>query len=546
MDKFFQGFFMSCILMLLLASFFNSYALDIEGVIPAYSTSFVIIDKVPDVWNALGNSPAWQMLFSFEDMNIGNRDKWWYKIFGPDLEKLVLSMFAKRLAIVNMGLDIDSEPSIIFETGISIGMNQIIRIIEEILGRFGDYKITLQAGKYMDVQFHIAKNKGKEVLRYALIDDVFIIAFEQHTLEAFIEVYKQKEPSIVYDPKFNSALGEIPEERDLIAYINTELIWLTNPQKFGTFLRTLGAQEIKSIIWAIELLKTDGKQEIYVNIGEGQGVLASIPVETTMMISPHFISASTADVFLAMNLGEPLIVWNSINNALDGILASDAFEFEKDTGLDVKTDVLGFLNGEMGFAMPLLNNSVLIDNSGSILEHGTLLFFGLKDPDLCAVTMEKILKSADIPFQQMQRKGVTLYNVLPMSTSEFPVGYMLIDDLLVFGNFQQLSSILDEEIPLIASEGFTNLSSRFPQNMNAIYYLDMEALTKVLMEFPSKNTNSDNLSKINLSGQIAGTMFRDKNGFRIVSSSTTGKNWLENIGYLLTLWNIRSVLNNHY
>jgi hypothetical protein len=544
----FRSLLFSCFFILLFGNLFGSYGVEIESVIPAYSNSFLIIRNFPDVWSAVRTSPSWQLLFSLDDIVIGIHGEdgigeWWKRLLGPETEKLVLSAFAKQLALVSIGFNPSSKPALIIDTDNPTSASQIVSIIEQTLKRFGEYEIKSQAGTYMKVPFSMVKYKGEDnPLIYALIDNIFVLTAEQDTFETFVDVYRKQEPSIMGDPKFNRTLAEVSDESDLLAYMNMELMWLEEPERANTFLKILGVQDIKSIALSVDLLKPEGKQEMYIYIGEGQGILASVPVATYQMLSPHYIPASNADIFLTMNLGDPVEIWEIMNKSLEGITDIEKSEFEKGTGLNLKDDILASLTGEVGIAVPLPETIGFVDGSGSILEGGALIFFGIRDRERCAMALEKILTSVNVPFQQTQYKGVSFNNILPMSASEIPVGYIFAGDLLIFGNFQKLSGIVDEETPLVASEGFADLGSKFPQNVRAICYFDMKELTDITWKLTKKDV-IENSTKLELSGQIAGAAERNEEGFKIQSVSTTGKSWLENLGYLLTLWNVKSMLN---
>jgi hypothetical protein len=255
-------------------------------------------------------------------------------------------------------------------------------------------------------------------------------------------------------------------------------------------------------------------------------------------------------MFFAAHLGDPAAAWGKIKDTVRSAageeeyaqMQSDISKFEGETGLSLKDDILSSLTGEIGFVMPFVRawstTTVVMPVRGpeSLLEDGLMMFCGVRDRERCAMSIERVLSAADIQLQQMEHRGVNVYQIPALSSSEVPVGYMFADDLLIFGSFQRLSQVLiNEEPPLIVSEKFAHISSQLPQQLGLLYYVDLGKAEELLLRASPEIQPEDDIALLQTLGSIGGTLIHDGEGLKARSIGTPGGSWLETIGHLVNL-----------
>lgn len=535
--------------MSLSVALFGSYAAEIESVIPAYSMGYVAIENVSGIWDAMMASPSWQLLLASSNLEdaIGQVEE----LLGVDLQTL-MGAFGRRIAFVQVHTVPDPDglslSAVIIDVGDSEGASEVVRRMEQKLGSNEDLEIRPDAGTYQSVPFGLVGLRGEQLsLKYAFLDNLLVFAIGQDSFEAIVDVYLGEDPSLIYDPKYNRTCADISNEHEIFAYINMELLWPImgiGDRDMSQLLQIIGAHEIKSIAYTANLLSTTSReQDAYLFTGGIRGgAVTSLFTPNQSLSSPHLIPASGADMFFAIHLGDPTTTWGKLRDGVRNVLGEDEYadmqdgisELEREMGLSLNDDILESLTGEVGIAMPLSALMGAIGGPESLLSGG-LVFFGVEDREKCAISIEKIFSAASIQTQQMEYRGVTLYGIQTSSSSEIPVGYMVADDLLVFGNFKRLEAIINEEPPLVVSEAFARVNSQLSRQSGLLCYIDLGSSAEMLWEAGLLNLSEEYMMRLRALGSISGEMDNDGEGLRARWVGTPGKSWLETIGELAAL-----------
>lgn len=536
-------------LILLCAAPCGGQEAEIESVVPAYSVAYVAVEDVSRIWDAVRTSASWQSVLSSGELagvarGITDMAK---GLPGVDLRTLV-GVFGRRIALVQVYVDIytPNPPAIIIDVGDSEDAAEIVRNIEQALGSYAEYEVRSPAGTYQTVPFASVRRAGeKPMIRYAFLDNLFVIAFRQDTFEAILDVYLGDNPSLVYDPRFNKTRGGISADGEVFVYVNMELlwpiVWRLRPSEPGMLLQMLGAGDIKSIAWTTNLLEPSRDQQMYAYAGDSRELIASLFAEHESLLSPHIIPASNADVFLAMNLGDPAAAWEKFGVAVRDMMGAEDYaqmqsaiaEFERETALSLRDDILASLSGEIGFAMPASGIMRLADGPEYLMEEGLVAFCGVKDREQLAMSVERVFLTAGPQLQRTEYRGTTVYHT--PSGSHSPLGYVFAGELLVFGSVQALQSVIDGAAPLVVSEKFARINSQLPQRLGMMYYIDLERIGELLPKMNPDAQPGDDIMRLQTLGSSGGTLVYDGEGLKAKSVGTTAKSWLETIGALAEL-----------
>lgn len=529
----------------------SSHAVEIESVIPAYSMGYVVVKDVPGIWDSMKSSSSWQPLLSSGGVRGETWDieVWTKELLGVDLKSLV-EVFGHRVAFVQIYMEIMTAklPVIIADVGDSEGASEMIWNIQQTLGRREEYEAQPNAGKYITVPFGIVTHRGSEFsIRYAFLDNLLLLASEQDAFEAVVDVYLGEDPPLIYDPKFNMMQAQISTEGEVFAYVNLECpwgaalsMWLS---KQPDVLQVLGICETKSIAWSMNLLSSNRDQEVYIYTGGNRNLLTSLLMEPKPLLSPHLIPASDADIFLAVHLGDTVSAWEKILDTIIGVMGeqdyapiqSEISEFERETGLSIKDDILSSLTGEAGFTVSVPEIMRSVDSPISFVENGLMVFCGVKDREKCLMSIQRILSAVGFQLEQMEYKGVTVYQVPALSGLENPIGYIFAGDLLIFGDLQRLEHLINEEPPLVVSDEFSQINSHFPEQTGLLCYVDLKKVGELLLMTNPRIQPEDDIARLKMLGSIGGMLTYEGEGLKGRSISTAGKSWLETIGDLAYL-----------
>jgi len=511
--------------------------LEIESVMPAYSVAYAAITDVAGVWDMITASPLCQSLLS---------DKIAAELPGVDLSKLA-GIFDRRMAflLVNMGIGI-GQPALIADVGDLEGAAEVVKEIERTLGGSALYEVQSPAGTYKTISFASLTHKGKKLtMRYAFLDNLFVLALKQDVFEAILDVYLGADLSLIYDPGYNNARAKVSADGEVFVYVNTELLWLLSrparDSELVMLLQILGLHEVKSVAWTTGLLDSTREQEMYMYAEDSSSLMILPTTQNEPLLSPHLIPALDTDIFFATHLDDPTATWEKFQDAVSGVMGEEHHvgmqsaisDFERETALNIKDDILSSLTGEIGFAMPTAELANFLWDRDHLMENGLMIFCGVSDRERCAMSIERILSAKKVLVQQMEYSGVTIYHILALSN---PIGYMFAGDLLVFGGVHALERIIDEEPPLVVSEKFAWISSQLPQHPGLMYYLNLSEVGKLLLTASQKSQSEDDAIHLQMLGSIGGILIRDEKGIKARSTGTPSRSWLETIGDLAKLF----------
>jgi len=532
-----NGYFLSNIskiisftlLMLMITFISSSYAdqLEVESVIPAYSASCVIVKDIPKVADAIKTSQAWQGIIEEAKQQLQNNSDVPkpMKFMAMDMWD-VLALATGRVAIVHIDPTKMDSPTVIVDLGDSKSVFEAAQKVMQLLGSEEKLNIKTNAGFYLEVPYGTANQNA----RFAFLDNLFVFAPNEDMFKAVVDVYRDKEPSILADPKFMIASNRVFSDGEAFIYINSEVLTsVAQALSSKEQLKTLGANSVKAIAWKISLLSPTKDQEIYFYSGDSSKLMAQLMSNPGTLTSPHIIPASAADVFFAINAGDLASIMDKYFDEAKGTMTEDDFNklqsgfssFEMETGLNLRNDVLQSLTGEIGFAM-----SVGPEEVASSLQSGIFAFIGVKDRDKLRMVIERLLSKEQV--EKTQYKGVDITFISSTTGPEGPMGYAFAGDLLVFSSVKKIMSLIDEDVPLVASERFSQIGSRLTEPYSTLFYFD---LSKVMSKVPTPLSQNENaMAEIQSFGSIGGAVTYDGQGYKMKLTGTQGKSWLEVIG----------------
>lgn len=531
--------FFYCLLIAFLAVPCFGQEIEIESVIPAYSVACATVENVSGIWSAIEESSSWKSFSVLNDV-LAEMD-----VFVDDIPELVgvdlqtlMGVFGSKMAFVQVYMDIvDSPPlAIVTDVGDPESAVEVMQRIEQALGNNEEYKIQAPAGVYQESSFStISRRNGEIEARYALLDNLFVLTFEQDTFEAIIDVYAGEDPPIIYDPKFNNTSARISIDGEVFAYANMEILWpalrRTRNSDLAILSQILGLDEVKSVAWTTNLLDASRDQEIYMYTGGSDTLITSLMAEHGKLFSPHLIPVANSDIFLAMNLGDLTVAWNGFWESMRVVIGEEEYadsqiaiaEFEQRTATDIRDDLLSSLTGEIGIAMPVASLMNIADGPEQMVEYGLMLFCGVIDREQCAMSIERMLSVFEIYIQPAEYNGTKIYYV----PTPNPTGYTFIEDMLIFGNIQSLESVIAEEPPVIVSEEFAEIASRLPQRPGLMYYVNMTKIGELLLMANPEIQPDDYMIRLKAMGSTGGTLLYDGEGLKGKSVGTPDQSWFE-------------------
>jgi hypothetical protein len=465
------------------------------------------------------------------------------ELLGVDLQTL-MEVFGRRLAFVQVyavTADGPRPPAIVADMGDPEQAVEIIRKIEQRLGSNDEYEVRSPDGEYKSASFaSIRYSESNLMVRYALLDNLFVLALDQDTFEAILDVHLGEDPPLVYDPKFNKTRAGVSADGELFVYMNMELIWpifwqMSHPDQ-NMLLQILGVDEIKSLAWTMDLMDAARSRELYMYTGASHSVLTSLLTEHDPLLSPHLIPITDADMFLAMNLGDLSAVWDKLMDSMRSVIGEENYaqmqgditEFEQGTTLNLRDDIFSSLTGEVGIAMRVPDVRDL-----GMIKDSPVIFCGVRDSEQCAMSIGKILSQRGGQTRQVGYGSATVYL---LDDSENPPGYTFTDDMLIFARVQSLKHIIDGEPPLAVSEKFAWINSRLAQRPGLMYYMDLEKVGEMLLTASPRAGAGDDVLHLQKLGSTGGILIHDGEGLKINSVGTPGVSWLETIGDLLELF----------
>lgn len=511
----------------------HTRAVTTESVIPAYSASCIVIGDVPRIASYMEKSPVWQEIGKYAKEQIKkdtSRQSFIQKILINKAWSLV-SPSINQIAIVALDPSKMDSQTIIVDLGSSTNLFETAQKIVQILTDEKKSEIMPNAGTYQGISYGIVKPDS----RFTLLENLFIFAPSQKEFEAIVNVYKDKEPSIIADPKYISSNNKVFRDGQMFLYFNSEMA--SSVSRFMNQqeqLKTLGAGSVKAISWRIDLLSPTKDQELYFYTGDDQKLLSHLlAVRSSAMspLSPHIIPASKSDIFFVLTAGDISSAWSEYLAQLKNSLEIEQYykmqealsSLEMMLGLNFRDDILSLLTGEFGVSV-----SVPKSEEENFSPTGELfLFIGIRDREKCQLVIERLL--ADKGLEKTQYKNVDIFYIRSMNSPNGPFGYIFAGDLLVFSAIKNLMAIIDEEVPLIASDRFSRIGSRLPEINGMLFYID---LAKLMSLRPSNFDQYDEnwVNIVQSLGAMGGCSIYDGQGYGMKVTGNQGKNWLDIIG----------------
>jgi len=516
-----------------------------EDVVPASSSSFVLINNVPEIAKTINDSTAWQEILEELKQEIDKEPGEMQdtkKFIAANIWDII-AMSTSRIAGAHVKpMDMD-QFSLIIDFGSITAVLEASQKILNLLGEEGKENIVPNAGTYLDVSYGIVKPDG----RFAFLNNLFVYTPDQESLEAIINVYTKKEPSMADDPKFNMAVSKISSEGEVLIYANPELSNpITQALTRSEPLKLLGTGDVKASAMKINLLSPTRDIDIYMYSGYSESVMASMFSQSVPLLSPHIIPAKNADFFYAFNTGNFVSIWEKLMSNTEKEMSEDEYlgmqnaisQFETGKGINIKNDILDSLTGEVGVAFGMPDSIGNEGGADSLVQRGIMIFLGVRDRDKINMSIDRLL--SDQPMEQTQYKGVDIRYIKALNTPEGPMGYMFADNLIVLSNMKRLMAVIDEENPLASSENFAKLGTRLSEPSNGLFFVNLEG---IVSRIPVPDNQLSKTLFLQDMGIIGGSMSFDGEGFRTKITGNQAKSWLDIAGNLVSM-SIRSEMKD--
>jgi len=537
--RFYRGAGVLCLslMILLFSQAIGAQAIAPEDVVPAYSSSFILINDVPKIAKTIKDSTAWQEILEELKQEI-DKDPGEMQ----DMKKFIaaniwdiIAMSTNRIAGAHVKPTDMDQFSLIIDFGSITAVLEASQKIMNLIGDEGKENIIPNAGTYLDIPYGIVKSNG----RFAFLDNLFVYTPDQESLEAIINVYLKEEPSIADDPKFNMAVSKVNPEGEVLIYANPELSNpVTQALTKNNAMKLFGAGDVKASAMKISLLSLTRDIDIYMYSGYSESVMAGMFSQSVPLLSPHVIPASNADVFYAFSAGNLVSVWERLMDSAGKEMSEDEYlgmqnaisQFEMGKGINIKNDILDSLTGEVGVAFGMPESAENMDGPGSLVQRGIMIFLGVRDKDKVNMSIDRLF--SDQPMEQTQYKGMDIRYIQALSTPEGPMGYMFTDNLIILSNMKRLMAVIDEENPLASSTDFANLGTRLSEPSNGIFYINLQG---IMSRIPAPDNQLSKALFLQDMGIIGGSMSFDGEGFKTRITGNQAKSWLDIAGNLVSM-----------
>ncbi|MBD3182708.1 DUF3352 domain-containing protein [Candidatus Poribacteria bacterium] len=529
----------------------QAFSLEVEEIIPAYCAGYFSVRDVNGIWNTIDSSIPWKEIISDDEIStdISDINDFINLSLGVDINELA-DVFGNHIALCYIMPKpyYNNFPVIVAELDNTEVAKKLIQEIETNLKKDNKYIIKAPAGEYSGINFNqVEAVNANFIARYAFLDNLFIFTSKEEEFCTIVDVYNSKDVSLVYDPKFNNVISNISVDRDILMYINFEnplsaFIGGQNPGWYS-FFETMSSIQIMSMSCSLALDSPDSSQEIYIYMGLDEHPLYSVLNKDRALVSPHIIPFTGSKAFLVFNFDDPSVSWDRIKPIIETVLNEDKYTFmqnmfnniENESGLNINEDLIASLNGEIGISTSLRGALNAFRLPEILLEDGFIFFFGLKDRNLCENSLEKLFSYNGYGSGHIEYKSVKIYEV-PFSLSpNSPLGYIFAGDLLIFGTLSSFEDIIEEEPPLVVSEDFLKITSKFPDNPNVLLYLNLEntGFMKYILSLDQQNINSKSAS-------VGGTLEYMENGFKVNFVGSGERNFVDRLGYIFVLLGVKT------
>jgi hypothetical protein len=379
---------------------------------------------------------------------------------------------------------------------------------------------------------------------YAVFDGTLVISLSEQGLRGSLDRAKKGAKSLADSPR-HEALAKVSKESDMVAYfdISTVVRSLMNAAaKEGgpgagqtlTAMRALGIQKLDLLYMTADLSKGRSDMEFGLSFHDNPGIMKVLATDGPGIV-PNFLpadadSASHSTIHFDRMLTAIEGLVKEAMPAMGDMIGQQLDEMKKDTGVDIRKDVIGNIGPDVISAtLPAVENATAAADDEEVIEP-TILGVKVKDRKALELAVATLINKAapdGAMIEKREYQGATI-NVL----KGMPMGFMFTDDWLFVSMGPQ--TLIEKIITRMAKGGDDHLFAQpnvkaafegLPGGDDGSSYLDvsptLDRVLGMLSEFGpmaelEKFVNLKDLPKeMNLPLAIGVRQYMDDTAFRV-------------------------------
>ncbi len=328
------------------------------------------------------------------------------------------------------------------------------------------------AEDYAGVKVHTWKlKKGAKSLiespSFALHDGALILGLSEQGLHDAIDRVKKGGKSLADAPR-HAALVKSAAGSDMIGYCDLSSI-IQSAMKMGAKQGGAAANQVLSAVRAVGVDKLDlyfmtlalssnrADMEMGLTFHDHPGIMKLLTAMSAGT-APSFIPAdATGASYGGVDLGKMLIIVEGLVRdavpAMGDMIEMQLGELKKQTGVDIRKDILGNLGTDIVIASTAQAESDVKEEEETV--EPTIIALKLKDRkalELAVTTLINKIAPDEAMFEKREYQGHQINNM-----KEVPIGYVFTDDWLVVSMGEQ--TMLEKTLTRMAKGGDDHLFS---------------------------------------------------------------------------------------
>ena len=357
---------------------------------------------------------------------------------------------------------------------------------------------------YAGVKIHTWKlKKGVksfiESPSYAIHDGALIFGLTEQGLRAAVDRVKKGAKSLADSPR-HTTLAKSAKDSDLVTYFDLASVIKSAmnmaAQQGGaaagqtlSMLRAIGVNKLDLLYMTLDLANNRSDMEMGLTFHDNPGIMKLLAA-TSAGTPPTFIPADSTSVsYGGVDFGKMLTIVEGLVKdampAMGDLIETQLGEVKKQTGVDIRKDILGNLGTDMFSASAAPAESAADDDEAA---DPTIIALKLKDRKALELAVTTLINKAaadEAMFEKREYQGHQINNL-----KEMPIGYVFTDDWLVVSMGPQ--TLLEKTLTRMAKGGDDHLFT-LPSVKAALEglpavgdigtgYFDMESMLDSLLE----------------------------------------------------------------
>jgi hypothetical protein len=431
----------------------------------------------------------------------------------------VWTLLSGRLSVALVDLDLaavdkGTPPGLILTLDLTGHMDQwnrvvIQKLLPEIDKGLADKDGTRTESDFQGSKLHTFAKGGTEMFYAVAHKERFVLSTRKALLEGFFQ--GPAASSLKDEASYAWVRKKLGDPGYILIYANLAEVWKSvrayasgrpnlraDEQRVLTLLDELGLESLGGIGFASSVVKGGILDRFAIGFAQQPMGLVKILAEIkTGPLGSLKLAPKDAVLYSGSSIGNIGKLFAEVRRLLGTVLKPEEMQefdgalakFKENTGLDLETDLLAKLSGEMGLVLALPDLPVaILDNPvvgalGKLNEVQLAIYLGTEDPAAIETQLQSVLQKANVNATAEQHNGVAYHLVTIPNSPVFP-GYALVGNQLVIGmNVLTLKNAID------LSKGGAGLESseRYKAAManlsiggsSAVSYMDLPGVVEV-------------------------------------------------------------------